>query len=150
MVPLALNNASHISQTSQWNAAEWFGTAVGGSSWLLCSATALTWQGHSSLAVISCASWLIAMGTSIWLWHRRDWITPFVARLLFLASLSLLMPVVWYSSWDAPTDTIMPSLHWTRGVRGIAATMMCPLIIAVMCVRAYLVSLASHVETNIN
>ncbi len=116
------------SQEHHWDATGWFAGTLGGSCWLACSAVALAWQGKA-LAGVSCASWMIAIGTSLWLWRRRDRIAVFPARIALLAVLSLVMPLVWYTSWDTPTDNIMPSLYWIRSVRGIAATSIFPLVI---------------------
>ena len=130
------HNAYSNSQKHHWDATGWFTGALGASCWLAGSAFALAWQGHFALAAISCASWMVAIGGSVWLWRRRDRIGVFQARIAFFAVLSVVMPLVWYTSWDMPTDNVMPSLYWLRSIRGIAATSIFPFVIACLLISA--------------
>jgi hypothetical protein len=122
------SNEQSIASNDHWDATGWFVGVLGASCWFVLSAVALAWRGQLALACVSCASWAIAIGASVWLWRLRDRIAVFPARIVLFIVLSLVMPLVWYTSWDTPTDTIMPSLYWIRGVRGIAASSIFPLI----------------------
>ena len=128
-----MNPSSHSilnssTQNDHWDTTGWFLGALGASCWFVGSAIALAWRGQLALASISLSSWMIAIGTSIWLWRVRDRIGVFSARIVLMFVLSLVMPLVWYTSWDAPTDTIMPSLSWMRSALGLAASSIFPLI----------------------
>lgn len=115
-------------QDDHWDTTGWFIGALGASCWFVGSATALAWRGQFALASISLSSWIIAIGTSIWLWRVRDRIGVFSARIVLMFVLTLVMPLVWYTSWDRPIGTLR-SLDWIRNVSGIAASSLFPLII---------------------
>ena len=128
-----MNPSSHSilnssTQNDHWDTTGWFLGALGASCWFVGSAIALAWRGQLALASISLSSWMIAIGTSIWLWRVRDRIGVFSARIVLMFVLSLVMPLVWYTSWDRPIDA-MPSLYWIRTITGIAASSIYPLII---------------------
>ena len=110
----------------QWSFGGWFGSSIGGTCWLAGSAVALAWRGDHHLATISALSWFTMLAASIWLWSQRDRVAPFRAYAIFLALFSLVMPIVWFTCWDSPTDDIIPSLYWVRWTSATAACTMAP------------------------
>ena len=113
----------------QWSFGGWFGSSIGGTCWLACSAVALVWRGDHLLATISALSWLAMLAASIWLWSQRNRVAPFRANAIFLGLFSLVMPIVWFTCWDSPTGDIIPSLYWVRWASATAACLMAPFIL---------------------
>jgi hypothetical protein len=68
----------------QWNAGGWFGSQLGGTTWLFVGAMVLATRALD-LAAIWLACFLGANLAGLWLWSRRDRIAPFAALELLLA-----------------------------------------------------------------
>ena len=125
------------SRQFQWELAGWFGAAFGSTAWFLYGSIALAWQGDAIHSAISALAWLVLVVLSAHLWARRDRVAPFTALVVFLITASFLMPIVWYVGWDSPTDDLLASLYWIRGVRNLAACLIFPSALIAFTFREY-------------
>ena len=132
----------------QWNFAGWFGSTIGGTCWLAVSAIALAWMGKTDLFILSATSWLIMLALAAWLWLQRDKLYPFKALVIFLAVFSVVMPIVWFSSWDWPTNDMVPSLYWIRGFKAVSACSIAPLLMLGFSIGEYLTHPACATNDN--
>lgn len=119
----------------RWGLGEWFGSIIGGTSWFAFSAIVLAWKGQAFEATVSAMAWILVIALACWLWSHRDQVAPFRAFAWVMLLLSLVMPIVWFICWDAPTDLRLPSLHWVRTVSSAGACSLFPLILVVFFVR---------------
>ena len=72
----------------QWNAEGWFGSLLGGTLWMLLAAGAdfARWR---EVPWVLCAAFAFAVGLGVWLWKRRDRITPYAGIQILLAGLTV-------------------------------------------------------------
>ncbi len=69
----------------QWNFAGWFGTQIGSTGWLLVLGVLLLLQKDNVAGISIIVCFAVINFTGIYLWKRRDKITPYTAIQLFLA-----------------------------------------------------------------
>ena len=123
----------------QWELG-WLAGTIGGVSWLAVGSIVLAWNGHTFESAVSASSWFFIVGLAYWLWRRRDRVDPFDAIVVVLIAFSVVMPIVWFTCWDIPTDARVPSLYWIRALRSAAACTMAPLILLCLVISERLMS----------
>ena len=122
----------------QWQIGGWFGCVVGGSAWLIPAALILAFNGQTRLAILPAACCLLMNVIGCVLWYRRDRILPFPAFVGVLAVFAVLTPLVWFAVSFNATPESLASFHWPQqGVTGAMAALICPAIIAWLCVLEY-------------
>jgi hypothetical protein len=88
----------------RWSGGGWFGTAIGGSAWMVVAATFLAVHDSPRLAWVpaACAAATIALAWA--LWRRRERLDPFLAILMLLTALAIANPIAWFaiSRWGSP------------------------------------------------
>lgn len=132
----------------RWGRGEWFGLFIGGTSWFAYGVVVLAWQGRPFEATVSAMSWILVIALACWLWSYRDRVAPFHAFACVMLLLSLVTPIVWFACWDAPTDQLLPSLHWVRTVSATAACSIFPLILLCFFVRECVASRNDNLKLN--
>lgn len=122
----------------QWQVGGWFGSVLGGLAWLLPTAVILALNGQSHLAMLPAACFLVVSTLGALLWCRRDRLLPFPSLICVLAVFSVVTPLVWFSVSANATPVSLASLNWPQqGITAIVATLICPALIAWLCIGEY-------------
>ena len=128
----------HGPRRFQWQIGGWFGSVFGGSAWLIPTAVILASTGQPQLALLPAGCFLLMNAVGALLWYRRDRLPPFFALLGMLTAFAVVTPFVWFAVAFNATPESLASLNWPQhGLPGVLAVLICPLIIAWLCVLEY-------------
>jgi hypothetical protein len=95
-----------------WNAGGWFGSQIGGTSWLLAGAAMLALRAPA-VAVVWLVCYALANIVGIWLWRRRTRFRPHTAIQLLLLACGISGLLAWLAL-DSHRPEVVRLMGWPR------------------------------------
>ena len=96
----------------QWNAGAWFGSAIGGSAFMLLIAGFLFSHGQSRLALIPAIAFALISVISMAFWSNRHRIYPFSAIMVLLGLIATIIPIVLFSVDALARPAALAAMNW--------------------------------------
>jgi hypothetical protein len=117
----------------QWNEGGWFGSQIGGTSWLLVGAAMLA-PVAPAIAVVWLACYAFANAVGIWLWRRRTRVRPHTAIQLLLLVCGISGLLAWLAL-DRLRPEVVLLMGWPR--HGYRMLLIVPALMAWFAVMEY-------------
>lgn len=115
----------------QWNTGAWFGSVIGGTSWMMVAAGFLLVYQELGLAAIAIGGFALNNVVALSVWRRRSRLDPFRALIGVLCLMAVTLPSVWFaiSEWASPQA--LEKMNWPSSRSyGIVAAFLVPVCMA--------------------
>lgn len=122
----------------RWNVGGWFGSAVGGTAWMMLAAGFLVANDQWIVATAPLACFFITNTVALWLWKKRDRTPAFRAYMILMSVLAIALPVTCFSiaTWGATNS--LEQMNWpTSSAAMIVVFLLVPALMAWFCFLEY-------------